>query len=251
MRQDPGSQPNMRTNDQFLEPADVNGFSPTQTMPESHNEQAVNMRDILVRENTNFNSKTQNQRKKEKKKQKMHQLSGKAAGVAEFAESGSNYGKNRIDLFINKRPEAFAEDPSRGAHDGRRDGQQDDSTDAVPSNEQEIEHGSYQQPGRDERGEAIYNDDDYADEDGEDDGSDEYQDNAENGPGPVEGSSDQYYAPNESSVGDTGNNPNCDDTTVLVRQCKLKRSRFTFLGQSLHGMENYGGKAEPLRSFRS
>lgn len=68
--------------------------------------------------------------------------------------------------------------------------------------------------------------------------------------------SDEYYAPNESSAGGDVNfsgfnNQSGADVTVLVQQCKLRRQRFTFLGQEAHTIENYGGKAEPLRAFRS
>ena len=39
--------------------------------------------------------------------------------------------------------------------------------------------------------------------------------------------------------------------SVIVKQCKLKRNRFVFLGRDVHTVENFGGKAEPLKSFRS
>ena len=68
--------------------------------------------------------------------------------------------------------------------------------------------------------------------------------------------SEDYYAPNESSAGGNvnfsgSNNQSGADVTVLVQQCKLKRQRFMFLGKDAHTIEKYGGKAEPIRAFRS
>ena len=68
--------------------------------------------------------------------------------------------------------------------------------------------------------------------------------------------SDDYHAPNESSAGGDvdfsgSHNQSAADVAILVQQCKLKRQRFTFLGRDAHTIENYGGKAEPIRAFRS
>lgn len=71
----------------------------------------------------------------------------------------------------------------------------------------------------------------------------------------VEVDSDYFAAPEDSGdisiSGEEEMDQESSQYAVMVKQCQLKRARFTYQGQEAHSIENYGGKTNPPISSRA
>ena len=176
--------------------------------------------------------------------------------MADFQESGSNYGRvvnggepNRSNRTKNHRPWRKYNVHGPAA---RRISEIIDDTSALTKSLTALNskvNSEKEVLGEEEKGDIIFK------RDVEGLGIVDYRSEEDSDGVMAEGNgqnfhSDDYYAPNESSGGDDNfsgfNNQSGADVTVLVRQCKLKRQRLMFLGRDAHTIENYGGKAEPI-----